>query len=248
MKKMDLLNIKNKNDQIKVIDMEFSKVITLYHGSEFIIDKPEFGKGKINNDYGIGFYCTENIELSKEWSVLENRDGYSNKYELELKGLKILNLTNCPIFDWLLILMEHRTVELNTINGEIAYEYLLENFNHHISVDDYDIIVGYRADDSYFSFVVDFLNSTLSVQNLKQVMHAGNLGIQIVIKSKKAFDKLKYLESEKVSYKTYFKKKDFRDKKARDVRRQLLRANYNKRDFGLTMNKIIEKGYKYEED
>lgn len=139
-------------------------------------------------------------------------------------------------------------MELNTINGEIAYEYLLENFNHHINVDDYDIIVGYRADDSYFSFVVDFLNSTLSVQNLKQVMHAGNLGIQIVIKSKKAFDKLKYLESEKVSYKTYFKKKDFRDKKARDVRRQLLRANYNKRDFGLIMNKIIEKGYKYEED
>lgn len=77
-------------------------------------------------------------------------------------------------------------MELNTINGEIAYEYLLENFNHHINVDDYDIIVGYRADDSYFSFVVDFLNSTLSVQNLKQVMHAGNLGIQIVIKSKKS--------------------------------------------------------------
>ena len=248
MKKMDLLSIKNKNDQIKVIDVESSKIITLYHGSEFIIEKPEFGKGNYNNDYGRGFYCTENIELYREWSVLENRNGYSNKYKLDLKGLKVLDLTNCPIFDWLLVLMKHRIVELNTIKGEISYEYLLNNFNHHIDVENYDVIVGYRADDSYFAFVADFLNSTLSVQDLKRVMHAGNLGIQIVLKSQKAFSQLKYVESEKVSYVDYFKKKDFRDKKARDVRRQLLRANYSKRDFGLTMDKIIERGYRYEED
>ena len=33
----------------------------LYHGSEFLIEKPEFGKGARHNDYGRGFYCTENI-------------------------------------------------------------------------------------------------------------------------------------------------------------------------------------------
>ena len=32
----------------------------LYHGSEFLIEKPEFGKGARHNDYGRGFYCTEN--------------------------------------------------------------------------------------------------------------------------------------------------------------------------------------------
>ena len=36
----------------------------LYHGSEFLIEKPEFGKGARHNDYGRGFYCTENIELA----------------------------------------------------------------------------------------------------------------------------------------------------------------------------------------
>ncbi|MBQ4255634.1 MAG: DUF3990 domain-containing protein, partial [Bacilli bacterium] len=30
---------------------------TIYHGSEFIIEKPEHLKGNIHNDYGLGFYC-----------------------------------------------------------------------------------------------------------------------------------------------------------------------------------------------
>ena len=33
--------------------------ITLYHGSEQIVEAPAFGLGKQNNDFGLGFYCTE---------------------------------------------------------------------------------------------------------------------------------------------------------------------------------------------
>ena len=36
----------------------------LYHGSEYLIENPQFGKGSLHNDYGRGFYCTENIELA----------------------------------------------------------------------------------------------------------------------------------------------------------------------------------------
>ena len=43
--------------------------ITLYHGSEQIIESPTFGLGKQNNDFGLGFYCTESEELAKEWAV-----------------------------------------------------------------------------------------------------------------------------------------------------------------------------------
>ena len=38
----------------------------LYHGSDHIIEKPEFGAGKKHNDYGRGFYCTQNIELDRK--------------------------------------------------------------------------------------------------------------------------------------------------------------------------------------
>ena len=30
--------------------------ITLYHGSEQIVEAPAFGVGKQNNDFGLGFY------------------------------------------------------------------------------------------------------------------------------------------------------------------------------------------------
>ena len=38
---------------------------TLFHGSDAIVASPEYGKGKPVNDYGRGFYCTENKELAK---------------------------------------------------------------------------------------------------------------------------------------------------------------------------------------
>ena len=48
-----------------------SKLI-IYHGSENIIEKPYYHGGKKENDYGYGFYCTENIELAKEWACSNN--------------------------------------------------------------------------------------------------------------------------------------------------------------------------------
>ena len=38
----------------------------IFHGSKKIIEKPQFGVGKIHNDYGRGFYCTESLEIAKE--------------------------------------------------------------------------------------------------------------------------------------------------------------------------------------
>ena len=43
---------------------------TVYHGSDHIIERPKYGYGKIYNDYGVGFYCTENQNMAKEWGVL----------------------------------------------------------------------------------------------------------------------------------------------------------------------------------
>ena len=58
--------------------------VTLYHGSVSVIKQPVFGKGRLHNDYGRGFYCTQSLDLAKEWAVEENRDGYANQYLLDL--------------------------------------------------------------------------------------------------------------------------------------------------------------------
>lgn len=53
------------------------KTLTLYHGSSLIIERPQFGKGNPFNDYGLGFYCTETLELAKEWACSMEQDGFA---------------------------------------------------------------------------------------------------------------------------------------------------------------------------
>ena len=56
--------------------------------------KPLFGAGKPNNDYGLGFYCTESEELAKEWAVAKDHDGWANVYSLNDGDLNVLNLNS----------------------------------------------------------------------------------------------------------------------------------------------------------
>lgn len=187
----------------------------LYHGSEAKIEKPEYGKGARTNDYGRGFYCTETLELAKEWACAKNKDGYANVYELCMDGLRVLNLNegNYHILNWLAILAEYRTYWQRGSIAEAAKRYIRENFLIDISA--YDVIVGYRADDSYFSFAQDFVSGVISLRKLSDAMHLGNLGEQIVLKSQQAFEALNYLGSEPVRAEEYYIKKTTRDREAR---------------------------------
>ena len=71
--------------------------------------------------------------------------------------------------------------------------YIFNNFA--VDYKKYDIIKGYRADDSYFSFATAFLNNTISIAQLEKAMVLGKLGEQIVAMSKKAFNALTFIES-----------------------------------------------------
>ncbi len=189
--------------------------LTLYHGSPIIIEKPEFGKGKANNDYGRGFYCTEHIELAKEWSCGLNTDGYANKYELDPQNLKILNLSddNYTILNWLAILLQNRKIRLSTPIARRGKDWLIQNFLPKYT--EYDVIVGYRADDSYFSFARSFLNNEISLSQLSHAMKLGKLGEQYVIKSKIAFDTIKYIDSIPADNRIYYERRAKRDVGAR---------------------------------
>jgi hypothetical protein len=76
--------------------------------------------------------------------------------------------------------------------------------------------LGYRADDSYFSFARAFISNTISIAQLEKAMYLGELGTQYFIKSKKAFSKLKFIEAIQVDNTSYYPKKLSRDKSARD--------------------------------
>ena len=215
----------------------------IYHGSKDIIERPEFDKGNKKNDYGLGFYCTENVELAKEWACSNNEtNGYANQYEIDLSDHKVLDLRDekYSILNWMALLLKFRTFDVNTPISAQAKEYILENF--YVDVEEYDVIIGYRADDSYFSFAKDFINNTISVEQLAEAMRLGELGIQIVLKSKRAFDTVKYISYELAECKEYYVKRVSRDKKARET--YLSGHRQNSVADGLFVMDIIRKGLK----
>lgn len=189
--------------------------LTLYHGSQFIIEQPIFGKGNRMNDYGLGFYCTESLELAKEWACSTTQNGYANRYTFQFSGLKILNLSNgnYHILNWLSILLMNRRFSVSSNVAVQGKAYLTSHFLPPYT--QYDVIIGYRADDSYFSFASAFLNNTISLEQLERAMLLGKLGEQIVLKSKSAFAQLRYEESILAEQSVYFPKRMERDQAAR---------------------------------
>ena len=194
-----------------------SKEKIIYHGSHNIIETPTFGVGSPNNDYGLGFYCTEYIDLAKEWACDQLSGGYANKYSIDMAGLKVLNLNakEYSIIHWVSVLLKNRKVTLNTDIEREGMYYILDNFP--VDTESSDVIIGYRANDSYFSYARDFLSNAITVKRLTQVMRLGNLGNQIVIKSKLAFSRLKFLGYETAPQEIHYPLRKKRDELARSA-------------------------------
>ena len=187
----------------------------VYHGSDHIVEHPVYLGGKHSNDYGYGFYTTESADLAKEWACARATDGYANRYELETEGLSILNL-NGPeysILNWLAVLTRYRTYWQKTSVSEEAKNYLQENF--FVDPEPYDIIIGYRADDSYFTFAQDFVAGTISLRKLSEAMKLGKLGEQIVLKSERSYSRIRFLDAERADAAAWYDKKTDRDRDAR---------------------------------
>ena len=190
--------------------------LTLYHGSNKVIENPIFGVGNPNNDYGLGFYCTESMDLAKEWACSAESDGYANQYTLDISDLSVLSMTNGDyhILNWLYVLLENRTFRIAGDIAKQAKDYIFENFA--VDYRQYDIIKGYRADDSYFSFATAFLNNTISLSQLEKAMVLGKLGEQVVAMSEKSIEAFQFEDAFVASKEIYYPKKLARDTAARE--------------------------------
>jgi hypothetical protein len=104
----------------------------------------------------------------------------------------------------LAILLENRIFDLRTPVAAQGKRYLLENFLP--AYQSYDILIGYRAYDSYFSFSKAFLENGISLEQLRRAMQLGKLGEQVVLKSEKAFGRIRFVKTEPVESSMYFPK------------------------------------------
>ena len=182
----------------------------LFHGSDQIIPAPTCGKGNPENDYGLGFYCTREPELAKEWACAEEED----------VSCLHLNDGRHHILNWLAILLENRRFDLSSPVSVRARDYILDTFLPDYK--GYDLMVGYRADDSYFSFSRAFLANGITLDQLRRAMRLGKLGEQVVLRSPAAFDALSFVDATPVDASIYHVRRLSRDRNAREDFRKML--------------------------
>lgn len=213
----------------------------VYHGSPQLVTVPMYGEGKVHNDYGPGFYCTRDLEMAKEWACPEERDGFANQYRLNMEGLSCLDLSKKPynILNWLAILLENRVFDKSypvVMQGKrFLWEHFLPDYKK------YDVMIGYRADDSYFSFAKDFLLNIITLEQLNRAMKLGWLGTQVVLKSQLAFDAIEKEMSYIVPGYTYHPKRVARDRKAKE---DYLRIQEEAPMTGIHMYDIIKENWR----
>lgn len=177
-----------------------------YYGADRLVLKPLFNYGNPSNDYGLGFYMTKDKEIARLWASKNDNGGYLIEYDVDTKPLKILylnNNTDDDVLKWISILVNHRFSKEELSEHQSIIKWLDEHY--HMPLEQYDMIVGYRADDSYFDYSRDFVNNNLSLEKLKDTMILGKLGLQYVLISKKSFKHIKYVNSERIEHHDEYK-------------------------------------------
>lgn len=170
-----------------------------YHGSKQIINKPIKNGSNPHNDYGPSFYLTSDLMSAKSWACKNDELGCVNKYNIrsdDFSKLKILDLTNketYSVLNWIAVLIHFRNLEhLFVQKNQEAINWLSK---YYIDVNQYDVVIGFRADDSYFRFPKEFINGNLAFEDLEKVFMLGELGIQYAFMSEKAISKLKFINA-----------------------------------------------------
>lgn len=195
---------------------------TLYHGSNKIVEHPSLTGGQIHNDFGQGFYCTPDMQMACEWACGAREQAFVNCYSLEPGfSLEICDLSkaNYHVLNWLALLLRNRVFETRHSVPSAIKAYILETFLPDVSF--FDIIRGYRADDSYFSIASAFIEGSITLGQLSAALKLGELGEQVFLQSEKAFEALVFTTALPVDRERYLPRRMERDEKARTAFRKM---------------------------
>lgn len=167
--------------------------LKVFHGSDHEIKNPVYLGGKADNDYGNGFYTTEYEDRARSWAVLNgNQDrAVVNCYELNVQPLKILDLNDSGVLAWIAEVVANRGTE--QANADIIGKRLVELYRQDTS--EFDVIKGYRADDSYTQVIEAFLLNQINISEVERLFYKGSLGNQVFLKSSKAFENIEWTGS-----------------------------------------------------
>ena len=121
-----------------------SELITLYHGSNVKVEKPEIFVRGFYKDFGYGFYCTNLEKQARKWALTKRGDSVVSVYRFDAKDdLDILSFAEMTE-EWLdFVIACRRGIKHN-----------------------YDIVEGPMADDQIWDYVEDVMDGTITREAL----------------------------------------------------------------------------------
>lgn len=116
------------------------EALTIYHGSNVAVEKPQIFVSGFYKDFGYGFYCTNIEKQARKWALSKRGDSIVSVYKYQQTDeLKVLSF---PIMtdEWLDFVVDCR-----------------RGVKH-----DYDIVEGPMADDQIWDYVEDFMEGNIT--------------------------------------------------------------------------------------
>ena len=141
----------------------------LYHTGAEEIRVPDIHCGRVNSDFGQGFYLTPDREFTYRWA---QRGTVINEYELEMEGLTVHSFTRTE--DWFSYIFNNRRGR----DGLVV-----------------DVVVGPIANDTIFETFGIITSGYLEPSEALRLLKIGPEYTQVAIKTKNAADHLRWIGS-----------------------------------------------------
>ena len=153
--------------------------IKVYHGSFCEVRKPSLDKGRVDADFGLGFYVTSDITMAEKWAS-RKKNAIINEYVLDVEEL---NAYTFPLDEeWLDFVIQNRNAD-----------------NSDFVPDKYDLLIGATADDKLYATIEQYESGFIDVETAVEVLNCMKIGQQICVRTEKGLDNLYFNKSIELS-------------------------------------------------
>jgi len=139
----------------------------LYHTGTVEIPVPDIRHGRVNADFGQGFYLTPDADFTYRWS---RKDAVVNEYELDLTGLAV-----------------HQFVR-----NAAWFDYIFHNRRARDALEA-DVVIGPIANDTIFDTFGIISSGYLQPEDALELLRIGPEYTQVAVKTEKAVAQLRWM-------------------------------------------------------
>ena len=217
--------------------------ISLYFGSNLVLEKPQKQAYFLLRDLGEGLICTDNLEFAKLLHTRFEENIFLSEFSLNIENKKILNFFDkkYSILNWVATIAKYRLRQFLKTENISDVDYLIQHFA--IDVSEYDIVISPRTDNSNLDFIQSFLRSGMSLSTLKKFIDISEKERMITLINHDLADELILVKNEYVDAKSYCDKYAKADFKIRNKLKVALKHIAFERN-ALYLKDIVEEGIK----